>query len=300
MSDETPLRAEAYARYQEAYRGSETGYSLLGYDIAERAKATPGTLPWEWAVPYEIIETINVANAWSVRLYEWGVWNTVLETYNAEDDKWNISAHFIEPLAFFCMQQPCSMADRLVVVAENALHQANLRVIEGYRDCLATDKEKEQGKIQPRSKKRLKQLSELGKHWTAYKAFRHAIGALDKDAYRKATRNFRNLSAHSIAPRFFLGHIRRATRSVNLRHEIAQRLDGATHEVDYPSEKVVAYSMIEHPPLALTNARDANLQEFLKAKGALEKFFVLVDEMCSRLVAVGTGAKENLRIASAE
>lgn len=276
------LLVEAYSRFHDELGAMRNDFpGLTPYDPVERAKATQGTFAWWWGAASEIRETINTINAWGGQLHDWGAWNRVIDSYASEDDKWEISSHFVETIAFFCMLQPSSLADRLVVVAETALHQANQRVFPDEPDKLEQDRLKP-GAILRRSD-RLRQLNRLGNRWTAYTEFRTAMDALNDSAYRNLTRNFRDLSAHSLAPRLLLGHVSRATRSIAPKQDLVRQTDGTYLQVEHPTKKMVQYSMNDFPPLSLNATREANLIEYQKARCAMVKFATLIDELCDQM-----------------
>ncbi|MCE5233525.1 MAG: hypothetical protein ABFC67_10640 [Mizugakiibacter sp.] len=276
------LLTEAYGRFHDVIERSQAnGPGLTPYDMVKRVEAITGTFPWSWGVPSEIQESINITNAWGSRLHEWGAWNSVLEGYDKDDDKWEIVNHFVEPVAFYCMLQPSSFADRLIIVAETALHQANLRTFPNEPDHLEQDNLKPGAAFRRCDRKR--QLDRLGSRWSAYKPFRQALDDVNDASYREVSRNFRNLCAHSFAPRFMFGHITRAMRSFGPRVEIVAQPDGTCVEIDHPTKKAVRYTMIQLSPLSLVSARGTNLGEYQKARQALDKFFDLVDQLCARL-----------------
>src|SRR5690349_1291874 len=110
------LGSQAYCRFQgQLSRMRSQHPGLTSYEAVERAKETKGTMPWWWGAPGEIQETINSINSWSVRLHEWAAWNWVVDSYDTEEDKWDVLNHFVEPVAFYCMLQPSSLADRFAV-----------------------------------------------------------------------------------------------------------------------------------------------------------------------------------------
>ncbi len=275
------LTTEAYGRFHAALEADRTGHpGLTPYAPVERAESTSGTFAWWWGAAGEIRETINSINAWGVRLHEWAAWNKVVDGYGDRDDRWEVVNHFVEPVAFFCMLQPSSFADRLALTAETLLHQANQRLVPDEPDCL--DQDARPGKPVRRSDRR-KQLGRLGQGWTKSGAFQQALLALDGDDYRRLTRNFRDLAAHSFSPRLMQGQISRAIRSIVPKQEMVQQPDGTYLHVDHPTEKAVSYAMSSLEPLALDAAHQANLAEYQKARRAIDCFANLVDELCDQM-----------------
>lgn len=278
------LAADAYARFHDKLLANRWLFpQLASFDAADRASATRGTFAWWWGSDGEVRETINTLNAWGVRLHEWGAWNLVIDSYESGDEKWEVLYHFVEPLAFYCMLQPSSLADRLTVAAETLLHQANQFVFSEQRDHLDQDG-LPPGKTLRRSDRR-RQLGRLGKHWTKFGVFREALNAMDGNDYQKTTRNFRDLSAHSFAPRLMVGQVVRAIRSIVPKTEMVQQPCGSYLPVMHPTQKCVQYAAQALPPLDLKVTRAANLIEYQNAITAMKAFSSLIDELCDRMDA---------------
>ena len=278
------LSTEAHTRYLDQLLAIRPEYpGLTDYAMSHRAGATKGTMPWVWGAEGELCETINSMNAWGGALHSWNAWNRVVGSYDDLDVRWTILNDSVEPLAFFCMLQPSSLADRITVVAETLLHQANLAVSPGYKDRLDQDALKPNAIFRRRDRR--VQLDRLGKPWSAYPAFRTALAEMDGQAYRKLTRNFRDLSAHSFAPRLMIGEISRAIRTiVPWVHHVAQP-DGTYIEVSDSTRKMVQYGMGSMQPLPLEETRVANLAEYVKAKSTMTVFSKLISQLCNRIDA---------------
>lgn len=282
------LLTDAHARFHAELERIQPEFAgLTAYTSVERASEARGSFAWSWGVPWEIQETINSLNAWGGRVHKWSAWNRVVDSYESADDQWEISDHFVEPIAFFCMLQPSSIAERLLVVAENTLHQANQSVFPDEPDRLDQDRLK-RGAVLRRSDRK-KQLDRIGKRWSKYPSFRLALDAINDVTYRKLSHNFRDLSAHSFAPRLHLGHIPRAFRTVAPWEDRVQQADGSFLMVPHPTKKMIQYAMSDLPPLSLADARSANLDEYRKARNAMDRFDELIDELCIRMGSKAQG-----------
>lgn len=275
------LSAEAHSRYLDELLAIRPEYpGLIDYAASKRAGATKGTMPWVWGAEGELCETSNSMNAWGGALHSWNAWNRVVASYGGLDDRWTILNDTIEPLAFFCMLQPSNLVDRIAVVAEALLHQANIAVNPGYKDRLDQDR----GGLL-RRKERRAQLNRLGQCWTTYPAFGAALAEMDGPKYRQVTRNFRDLSAHSFAPRLMIGEISRSIRKVVPWTDLVEQEDGTLVEVTDSTRKMVQYIMGSMQPLQLEATYAANMNEYVKAKKTMTALAVLVDELCNRIDA---------------
>lgn len=274
--------AEAYTCFHEKLLTSRPQFpGLSDYFPVERAREAAGTFAWVWGAAAEIQETINSANAWGMRLHEWGAWRQVVDSYELDEDKRELLYHFVEPIAFFCMFQPSSLADRLMVASETLLHQANCKVFSDEPDRLDQDSLRP-GKTLRRSDRR-RQLNRLGKRWSSFNAFRNALWAMDGADYQRVTGNFRDLSAHSFAPRFMTGQVRRAIRSIAPLQEVVAQPEGGYLLADHPTKKCVQYEMGVLQPLPLDTSHSANLAEYQKALIALSAFAALINELCVQM-----------------
>lgn len=281
------LLTDAYSRFHDQAQARRAEFpELTPYTASDAMSETEGGLTWAWGVESEVRETTNSINTWGMQLHAWGLWNRVLDGYPDKDEQWEIASHFIEPIAFFCMLQPSGLAERLVVATETALHQANLRVFSGHPDRLDQDLLKP-GAI-PRKGDRRRQLDRLGRRWHSYRLFRQALDAMNGPDYRQQTRNFRDLSAHSFAPRLHAGHVSRAIRSFGPLEEPVQQPDGSYLMTPHPTKKAVSYSMVDAPPLDLRTMQATNCFEYEKARTSMARFTELVLELCSRISSIST------------
>src|SRR5690606_30038070 len=129
------------------------------------------------------------------------------------------------------------------------LHQANQYIWPEEPDRLDQDALPLGQRLNRNARK--KQLGRLGERWLAYSDFKQALNALDSKKYRSETRNFRNLTAHSFAPRLMMGHISRAIRSIVPRKELVEQPDGSFSQVGHPTRTSVEYAMSDAAPLPL-------------------------------------------------
>lgn len=279
------LTTEAMGRFHEQLLANVSiAPGLVGYEAAKRARAANGNSAWSWGAAAEIQETINTINAWGKYLHDWYAWNAVVESFEKEEDKWQLLHHFVKPLAFFCMHQPSAVSDRLMLLTETLLHQANCLVEPGYVDRL------DQDGLRPgqglRRSDRRKQVIRLGHRWARFNGFLAALDAINDSAYRKLSRNFRDLSVHSFAPRFMVGQIMRAVRSIEPWPEIVEQPGGGSLLVDHPTKKCVSYTMAVLEPFPLSDACSASLSEYQKVLAAMSAFTQLLEEICDGMDAI--------------
>lgn len=289
MGDWRDEMLAAYGRFHdELERPNESFPGLASFHASERAKATDGSPAWNLSVASEIQELINGANVWGARLHQWRAWNAILDEVTNTDDKWALLDHFIEPLAFYCLHQPSATSDRLARVAENVLHQANLSVDPTSPDRLIQDRA--QG-MHLRRNERRKQLDQLGARWSCYQPFAKALAALNGRDYREASRNFRNLSVHSIAPRLELGDVLRAERGVGPWSEPVMQPDGGYLMVEQPDRLCVSYAMGVTEPIPSSDAHAINLEEYQLVRTVLCRFEELIEEICDTIVDQRNGVR---------
>lgn len=278
------LHINAYLRFRECLEQRQKNPLIyISYSVVKKAKEAKGGLAWDWGVPSEIRETINEINSWCSRLHEWRTWLNLLPEYedDGNNDAWEIQTHFIEPLAFYSLFQPSAVAERIIEVAENAMHQANCYIFPDMKDKLDQDNLKPGQQLSFKARKA--QLDRLGSRWKNYRVFKELWAQIDSKSYRESIKNFRNLSSHSIPPRFGFGEISRAFRSIVPAQEIIQQPDGLYKPVNHPSKKMISYVIGIQEPLSHELTYEANLQEFLKVKRCMLAFDKLVEEIAAAI-----------------
>lgn len=267
----------AYQTFHVTAEGMRDEFpKLVPYEASKRAAEIQGSVAWWWAAESEIRETINSANSWATQLGQWQVWQRVLASY-PEDDQWEIEHHLVFTLASFCMFQPSAFAERLLEVTENVLHQANRSLYPDEKDSLNQDNLKPGQRFTLAMRR--KQVDRLGARWTKYRAFRDLWTQLDGKGYRRLSKNFRNLSSHSIAPRLGFGETTRAVRSIVPRSDLVRQDDGSYLEVEHPTLKSVQYAMAIVAPLPLDRAYSVNRREYELARSTMIAFADLLDEL---------------------
>ncbi len=131
------LTAGAYVRFQDQLFAEQPNFpGLTNFDAAHRAKEAQGTMAWKWGAAGELSEAINLANSWGMRLHEWAAWNRTVDAYTDLDDQLALVSHFLEPLVSWCLLQPSSLSDRVALIAESLMHQANQRRTPSTPDTL--------------------------------------------------------------------------------------------------------------------------------------------------------------------
>jgi len=226
----------------------------------------------------DLSETINQLNAWCGWLLHLSLWIEVVDQFD-EQDAWTIQHSCIDPLAQNCLTQPSSVRDRFGHIAINAIHQANLCTDDGYKDHLVED-----DRTRPLSRKeREHQVKAIGGRWTATSAFYQALTGLDTKAYRTATRNYRNLASHAIAPRFRFGVTNMVVRSARIPTEMAKQPDGTYVAAELSTKKGASYAFGGTEALDLHEVYRLSRQEFDQAVRVFNTYSVLLRELLSAL-----------------
>lgn len=289
MSEYRELLEGAYRRYHDLLEAKICpSYSLYSYDICESVENVEWPMTGAWSVPSELREAINGINAWRIRLHDWAIWVALKSEYS-EIEWWRIQHHFLEPTVFYCMYQPNAFSDRLLEMAEFAIHQANLAVDKDYKDHLVQDKLKKVGpkkEKRPTKRARQEQLISMAQRWDTFQHFEKCWKQVYSEDYKSETRNFRNLSSHSFAPRLTNGQLRRVTREVGPWENMELQEDGTYRLVPDPVKKGVSYGFCVLDPLDLKELQEANLREEERASKALDAYCVLLQEIGTKLSQV--------------
>src|SRR3990167_6747877 len=95
-----------------------------------------------------------------------------------------------------------------------------------------------------------------------------------------------NAVVHSFAPRFMVGQIMRAFRSIEPWQELVEQPGGGSLLVDHPTKKCVSYTMCVLEPFPLRDACSASLSEYQKVVAAMSAFSQLLEEVCDSMDAI--------------
>lgn len=254
----------------------------LPYGICEEIRQAPWRhLPIiDQMVAWDLSETINQLNAWAEWLLHLSIWIEVLDHFD-EQGAWTLQLHYVDPLAQVCLMEPSATRDRFGHIATHAIHQANLSTLEGYVDHLKQDEQE-----RPLSRKQVEnQVAEIGKTWTGTPVFLDALKSLASEDYRQATRNYRNLASHAIAPRFRFGHTNMVVRSICPATELVQQPDGSYLPVEHPTKKAVSYGFGGTDALELREVHRLSQAQFNQAVAVFNAYSTLMGEMLSALRA---------------
>lgn len=254
---------------------------ILPYDVCPRIEQVRWRIPFvQEMVRGELRELTNIINQWMALLKFWHAWLDVIDGYEAEL-AWGIQWEFIEPIVFKCMFQPSAARDRFTFVATNALHQARMVVDPTCPDHLEFDPPSKTK--HPNRRQKEGRLKDILARWPAGKSVLNAIEQLDGKGHRELTRDFRNLSSHSIAPRISIGYTKLVTREVRPATTLEPVGDGTHKLVEIPDKYSVSYGFGGTPPLQMDSIIDANRAEFAKARHCFNEYTQLLESVLATL-----------------
>lgn len=253
-------------------------YQSHSYQLCDAVREVDWCIPFVYfMVEGELRESINDLNSWQRALDTLELWSGILADYN-EEEAWALRHEFVEPVVYFCMHQPSSTRDRLAQVATNGIHQANLNLVDGYKDALDQDN----GRFL--SRKRIEsQLSRVAGHWSGGHRLLASLQSLNSKKYRQQTFNYRNRASHFIAPRLELGEVEFVTRSIEPREEMVRQADASYRMEQVPGKKSISYSFGGIRPLTLKEIIEANLREYDLAAIALDAYSDLLREVLAAM-----------------
>lgn len=220
----------------------------------------------------ELRELTNRLHDWRDILRRWHAWNIVSSSLD-EMRAWDLRREFMDPLMHTTLLTPSSMRDVFTLVGTNAFHQLRLHIDKSYPDVLEGDP----SVLDPRPRelnRRQKEdrLRRLAASIPGASAFLSALREIDSEAYRTATKNYRNANSHAIGPRITLGSTRMVTRRVVQATRIEAQPDGTRRLVDVAGKYVASYSFGGVEPLDLETARAANLSQYRLARTCFASF----------------------------
>lgn len=252
------------------------GGKLLGYDFDFINGRKWRTLA-DAMVQCDLRELTNLINGWNNSLCRWHAWSMVFDG-REEREVWELRSEFLDSLAHECLLMPASIRDTITSVATAAFHQVRLCIDRSYRDYLEGEPKTSEETPKPLNRRQKEQrLSRLVRVWPDSTRFLEALREINTQVYIVATRNYRNLTAHSIGPRLGIGHTRTVTRCVKQAQALKQVEDGSYVLRDIPGKLAVSYGFGGTPPLDLETVRAANLGQYEKARSCYVEYRVLLE-----------------------
>lgn len=258
---------------------------LLGYNF-DFIKGRKWHALGDAMVECDLRELTNIINGWNNSLCRWHAWSMVLDG-REQMEAWELRREFIDSLAHECLLMPASIRDTITSVATAAFHQVRLSIDQSYRDYLEGEpKTPEEKPNSLNRKQKEKRLSRLVRVWPDSNRFLEALREINTMDYIVATRDYRNLTAHSIAPRLGIGHTRTVTRCVKQAQALKKVDNGSYVFKDIPSKLAVSYGYGGTPPLDLETVRAANLVQYEKARSCYFEYRALLEETVEEIEPV--------------
>jgi len=139
----------------------------------------------------EISNSLNDLTNYTHRLKAWG---TVI-TPMLDQEKLDATHEFIDPLATVSLTLPYVIQSRFIFAAAHLCHQANRsRDDLPWKDNLRLDR-----------KIVFHDADKHGSKWPGYETLKARIEAINDEAYREATHDFRHAYNHRFSPRVVIG-----------------------------------------------------------------------------------------------
>ena len=287
------LLKSAYEKYLQIFLSPdlELGLSYLNYEFDFINDKNIG-ISGNQMIEGDLKEVTNLLNEWCHLLHRWYAWNIVLESYKEDvQEELELENEFLKLIINKCLFVPSRIKDTFINVGIENFHQIRLANDDKYEDKIdrykydARIRESDQKLVQsnpPRWQKELI-LKNILSFYNS-KDFFNVLKSLNDDDYqKKLTRDYRNLSSHSIAPRITFGVVSRVTRTVKITDKMQKNADGSYSLVEVPNKTSVAYSFGGKQPLDRNLLFNANLEEFKKARSCYNEFKGLLKETISKI-----------------
>lgn len=239
-------------------------------------------------VQCDLRELTNLINGWSNLLCRWHAWSMVLEG-REEMEAWELRSEFLDSMVHECLLMPASIRDTITSVATAAFHQVRLSIDRSYHDRLEGEPKTPEERPKPlKRRQKEERLSRLVQVWPSSANFLRTLREINTKDYVVETRDYRNLTAHSIGPRLGIGHTRIVTRSVKQAQDFKKRDDGSYILEDVPGKLVVSYGHGGTPPLNLEVVRAANLAQYEKARVCYVEYRALLEAVVAEIEPAGS------------
>jgi len=147
-------------------------------------------------------ELLNAINQFASEINSIVIWESVISKYN-EDEQFELRYEFLKLPLFYCINQPRAIKDRFIFCTAHLCNQAN-NLFKDQKDDLPED-----------YKIRVKHFENKVSVWDSATALINALDNLASQSYINDTKNYRNMSHHSIPANFDHGHTNFITRTPN-------------------------------------------------------------------------------------
>ncbi|MCX2768993.1 hypothetical protein [Pseudoalteromonas sp. B530] len=278
------LLREAFDKYLILYHEGalEPEDKLLDYDF-DFLKNRKWHLLADEMIQCDLRDLTNILNSWNNSLSKWHAWNQIIQKYD-DMEAWELRSEFLDSLVHKCLLTPASIRDTITTIATEAFHQVRRCFDSSYKDHLEGEPKtpEEKPKFLTRRKKE-QRLFQLIQTWPNSQNFIEALQEINSEIYIKKTRNYRNLTAHSIGPRLGIGHTRTVLRDVVPARKI-EKIEGVGFEFrDVPGKISVRYSHGGYSPIDIKEARVINLSEFEKTYRCYIEYRELLEKVVSKI-----------------
>lgn len=203
----------------------------------------------------EHVTTIaNSVNSLLVYLRQLKAWALVLQELD-DQTRWHAMIEFVNPLAYFCLDAPYRIRQRICASTAYLSHQANRTKVEGWNN---------QVKL---SDPKFKDARRHAQHWNEWAALESALAGLNSPEFCESVDDFRNEHHHGFARRLELGQTSFVERDV--------------------TEKGVSYSFGVKGPLTLLGVVEALDSQYEAALSSYAHYLELVSAQRRALLADG-------------
>lgn len=207
------MSGELYTKYLAALDAA----AFDGRYVAHEPDGFPKSLHITWMAyrdmlqefSREISNSLNDLTNYTHRLKAWG---TVISPM-PDQEKLETTHEFIDPLATVSLTLPYVIQSRFIFATAHLCHQANRsRDDLTWKDDLRLDR-----------KIVFQDANKHGSKWASYDALKERIEAINDEAYRDATHDFRHAYNHRFSPRVVIG----------LTSFVRRQVDAKTKAVSY-------------------------------------------------------------------
>jgi len=171
-------------------------------------------------VPFKVMaddytrSLINMINTFCSYLDGLSAWSKILKQYS-ENQRAYLRFEFVDPVLFFCLNQPYALRNRFVFTSSRLLHESNSVKDSDWKDDLPDDKDIG-----------FKTLKRVGEKWEKFGSFVNALIPFNDEEFRKNTSDYRHECHHRISSNFEVGiaSIVLRTREYKITEQSLERL----------------------------------------------------------------------------
>lgn len=252
LDDESAI--STYTDFRARYSAVEEPSEAAAYPNWDGGTFDIDGMAFSMMANEQVVAIANTVNAYLMYLRQLKGWALLLEDLDEEAGR-PILIDFVQPLAYFCLDAPYRIKQRLCASTARLSHQANSRKVNGWSDKVSL--------VNPK----FDDAKRHAKHWDEWAPLEQCLANLNSSAFCESVDDFRNEFHHGFPRRVATGHTSFVERTV--------------------TDAGVSYAFGSKPPLPLETVVEALESQFAAALASYKAYVRLVETQRAMMLVDG-------------